>query len=199
MRTFALLASLALLLVSCGGEAPGGQAQQGGTEGRAAAPAAKTPAAKIQVAAEGIDADGHMHPGDADRCPVCAMKTKDKKMVSAIELEGGDTHYFCGTGCMMRSWLHPDHFLAAGGKKPKRAVTVDFFTGKHIDANQALWIAGSDVTGPMGRMIVPVMGEEAAKKFRERHGGHEPFKLSELDDAMWQKLMGKKAMPDAKN
>ena len=40
----------------------------------------------------------------------------------------------------------------------------------------------------MGRMLVPVLGDEALLKFRERHGGAIEFRLQELDAALWQRV-----------
>lgn len=146
----------------------------------------------------GLDAEGRMQPGPDDRCPVCAMTTHDRKMGSAIELEDGRTFYTCGTGCMLKCWLHPEVYLGAGEIGVKRAVTTEFFTGQHVDATSVVWVAGSDVVGPMGPMIVPLADESAAASFRERHGGTNTFGLDELDDAGWEAMTGKKVIPDAR-
>ena len=153
--------------------------------------AGRSPAAAVQ----GLDAAGGMHPGADDRCPVCAMTTHDRKMGSAIELNGGGTWYFCGTGCMMKAWLHPEIYLGAGDDTVRRAVTTEFFSGDQLDAAAVVWVAGSDVVGPMGPMIVPVADEAAAERFQERHGGKAVFRLPDLDDAMWESLTGKKVVP----
>ncbi len=149
-------------------------------------------------AALGLDDDNRMHPGDADRCPVCAMTTVDKKMVSAIELDDGRTYYFCGTGCMMKSSLHPEIYLGAGDAQVKRAVTTGYFTGAPLDAYTATWVAGSDVAGPMGPMIVPLSNPNSVTDFITRHGGKTTFVLKDLNDALWEEITGKKAIPDAK-
>ena len=66
-----------------------------------------------------------------DRCPVCAMMVrKHKKFASAIQLEDGATYYFCGTGCMIRTWLHPEVFLAKEKSQLKKPVVRAYFTGE---------------------------------------------------------------------
>ncbi len=176
-----LLLTATLLVTGCQGDR-----ETGGTSAEAPSHLA---------AAVAIGTDGQMHPGETDRCPVCAMTTHDRKMGAAIELSDDRTFYFCGPGCMMKSWLHPEIFLGAKDVTVKRAIVTDFFTGEHVDATAVNWVAGSDVLGPMGPMIVPVVGKEALATFLERHGGKTTFSLAELDDAMWETLTGKKAMP----
>lgn len=144
-------------------------------------------AGRLQPAARGLDAAGHMHPGPHDRCPVCAMPTADSKEVAAIELTDGATHYFCGARCMLRAWLEPKAHLAAGERKVVRARAIDYFTGEHVDAAEVWWVAGADVTGAMGRMIVPLLGDAAVTKFRERHGAPLVFRLRDLDASLLQR------------
>ena len=141
----------------------------------------------------GLSADGTMNPSEADRCPVCAMSTADKPMASAVELEDGRTYYFCGTGCMLWANLHTEEYLAVGPEAISRAMTRDYFTGLPLDAAEAYWIAGSDVVGAMGPMLVPLADEADIATFRERHGGTRVFRLDDLDGDRWEALLGRKA------
>lgn len=138
--------------------------------------------------------DGRMQIGPDDRCPVCAMKVAEHtKFASALQLRDGRTYYFCGTGCMLRTWLHPEVFLASSRTELRRGVAPDYFTGKHRDAAEVTWIAGSDVVGPMGPAIVPIGDDANVAEFKKRHGGKHTFELAELTDALWEKITGKKA------
>ncbi len=149
-------------------------------------------ARRLQPAAQGLDAEGQMHPGPEDRCPVCAMLCADKKMLAGIELKAGGTHYFCGPRCMLLSYLRPEQYLQTKATSIARAVVTEYFSGRQLDAKAVHWVAGSDLTGPMGQMIVPVLGDEALQTFRKRHGGEHVFRLEELDLGLWQKIIGKK-------
>jgi len=161
--------------------------------GAVSASASAAASAKPKAGA-GLDDQGRMQVGDDDRCPVCAMRVKEHpKFASAIALDDGLTYYFCGTGCMMRTWLHPEVFLGADRKRLDRAVVPEYFTGKHVDAAAVVWVAGSDVVGPMGPAIVPLADDESAAKFKERHGGKTTFKLGDLTDEKWEQMTGKKA------
>lgn len=151
-------------------------------------------AAALAPAKRGLDAQGQMRPSEGDRCPVCAMDvTRHPKFASAIQLEDGSTYYFCGTGCLIKSWLHPEIFLARTKGELKRAVTREYFGGKTVDALAAHWVAGSDVVGPMGPALVPLEREADIETFKQRHGGKTTFKLSSLTDERWEQLTGKSA------
>ena len=74
-----------------------------------------------------LDENNRMQISDQDRCPVCGMKVAEHaKFSSAIQLTDETTFYFCGTGCMMRSWLHPEIFLAT--EKESRAWWSQYAT-----------------------------------------------------------------------
>jgi nitrous oxide reductase accessory protein NosL len=147
-------------------------------------------------ALQGIDPKGSLHLSEADRCPVCAMKVKNHpRFACGIELNDGRTFHFCGTGCMIRSWLHPESFLGVEKSDLKRCVVQDYFDGNHVDGLSVIWVAGSDVVGPMGPALVPVKDEEALEAFLRRHGGRITFRLADLDDERWEAITGKKAVP----
>lgn len=147
-------------------------------------------------AAVPLDAAGGMQLSPGDRCPVCAMPvTAHAPFAAAIQLTDGRTYHFCSTGCMLRSWLHPEIFLGAERSRLRRCAVHDYFSGGSLDGLAALWVAGSDVLGPMGPAPVALKSPADAAAFRRRHGGREPFRLSELDDARWEALTGRRAAP----
>ena len=153
------------------------------------------PAGAVASPARGtLGADGNLSPHPDDRCPVCAMKPhKNPKFASAIEHADGRVWYFCGTGCMIRSWLHPEIFLGVEPGTLKRSVVPGYFDGKPVDGAKARWVAGSDVVGPMGPALVPLATETEAAAFVKRHGGNHRFRLGELNDERWQEITGKPA------
>jgi len=160
------------------------------------AQAASSPKAAPRAARTPLDADGRMHFSAEDRCPVCAMRaTTNPKFTSAIELRDGRTFYFCGTGCMIRSWLHPEVFLNVTKKDLRRAVVQDYFSGEHVDAMDVYWVAGSDVVGPMGPALVPLKSKGDLNAFQRRHGGTTIFRLADMTPEKWQDITGKKSRP----
>ena len=143
-----------------------------------------------------LDERGAMHISRQDRCPVCAMQvSKHQKFACAVELRNGSTFYFCGSGCMIRSWMHPEIFLGATKAELKRSVVQDYFTGEQVPGESVYWVAGSDVIGPMGPALVPLKNEQDLNVFKKRHGAKAVFRLSEMTDEKWQQLTGKEAAP----
>ena len=163
---------------------------------RAKTPSTKPGKAGPVPAVLGIDQEGELHFSEGDRCPVCAMKVKDHpKFACGIELNDGRTFYFCGTGCMIRAWLHPEAFLGVEKSSLERSVVQDYFEGQHVDGLSVLWVAGSDVVGPMGPALVPVQDAGALEAFKQRHGGRVTFRLADLNDEKWKSITGKKVLP----
>jgi nitrous oxide reductase accessory protein NosL len=149
-----------------------------------------------QPGLKSLDEAGAMQISSQDRCPVCAMQvSKYEKFACAVQLMNGNTFYFCGSGCMIRSWLHPDIFLGAEKEELKRSVVQDYFTGEQVPGRSVYWVAGSDVIGPMGPALVPLKNEKDLDVFKKRHGAKAVFRLSEMTDEKWQQLTGKKAAP----
>ena len=130
-----------------------------------------------------------------DRCPVCAMPVhRHAKFAAAIQLNDGSTYYFCATGCMIKSWLHPEIYLNRAKEDLARPVVQEYFSGRPMDARDVVWVAGSDVIGPMGPYLTPLSGDNL-EPFRKRHGGKRTFRLLDMDDALWESITGKKAVP----
>lgn len=149
-----------------------------------------------QPAVTPVDDSGRMHISDGDRCPVCAMNVQaHRKFASAIELMDGRTFYFCGTGCMIRTWMHPEVFLNAPKADLNRCWVQDYFSGEHVDGSSVIWVAGSDVVGPMGPALVPLKSEKDLAAFKARHGAKTTFRLNEMNDEAWERITGKKAAP----
>ena len=153
------------------------------------------PAVKGKVATaalKGITPEGKMHFSEEDRCPVCAMPiTKHQKFASSIELKDGTTYYFCGTGCMIKSWLHPEVYMGQEKSKLKRAIVPEYFNGENVDAATVTFVAGSDVIGPMGPALVPLKNAEDVATFKKRHGGKSTFTMADMNDDLWRKITGK--------
>ena len=147
-------------------------------------------------AATPLAADGRMQIGPADRCPVCAMfPARRPQAAAAMTLKSGQTYYFCGNGCLLRSWLRPTIYLGQVREAIDRLVVRDYFSGRPIDARTATWVAGSDVIGPMGPAIVALADPDQLATFKKRHGGTIVFSFEQIDDALWKQI-SRRELPD---
>jgi len=151
-----------------------------------------------EAAQVGLDGQGHMRPSGEDRCPVCAMPVLEptRPLLSAISLDDGRTFYFCGTGCMIKTWLAPEQYLRATKEALDRPVVREYFDGDHVDARSVTFVTGSDVVGPMGPAIVPLDSAEDVETFQRRHGGTKSFSLNELDAASFRSILARRAGRD---
>lgn len=162
------------------------------TAGAAAAQGGPSPAT-IPLAA-----DGQMVLSESDRCPVCAMfPARRPETAAAMTLTSGETFYFCGNGCLLRTWLRPTVYLGRKQAAIERIVVRDYFSGKPVDGRRATWIAGSDVVGPMGPAIVVLGDRGQLETFKKRHGGQTVFSFDQVDDALW-KSISRRELPEAK-
>lgn len=151
---------------------------------------ARTAPGESPLAAQNpLTADGQMQISAQDRCPVCGMfPAKRPKTAAAMALADGRTFYFCGNGCLLRTWHAAPTYLNAPRETIQRMVARDYFSGAPIDAYKAWWVAGSDVIGPMGPAIVALQTEPAVTQFKTRHGGKKVFQMVDMDEALWNSL-----------
>ena len=139
-----------------------------------------------------LDENGRMQISPEDRCPVCGMKVhRYPKFAAAIQLRNSAVFYFCSTGCMVRSWMHPEIYLATTPTELKQPVVKEYFTGRQVDGRSIIFVFGSDVIGPMGPALVPIMDENYLKVFKKRHGAKSQFLLNDMDDDKWLEMTGR--------
>ena len=140
-----------------------------------------------------LDENRQMQVSPSDRCPVCGMRViQYSKFNGAIQLKDTATYYFCSTGCLIHSWMHPEIYLGMARELLERPIVREYFSGRQMDARDTIFVYGSDVIGPMGPALVPVLDERTLKVFKKRHGGKTQVMLNDLNDDRWYKMTGKK-------
>lgn len=140
-----------------------------------------------------LDENRQLQVSPGDRCPVCGMTViQYPKFNCAIQLKNATTYYFCTTGCMIRSWMHPEIYLGTTKEMLERPIVREYFSGRQIDARDAIFVYGSDVIGPMGPALVPVLDERYLEVFKKRHGGKTQVLLKDLTDDRWYEMTGRK-------
>ncbi|BBO91441.1 nitrous oxide reductase accessory protein NosL [Desulfosarcina ovata] len=140
-------------------------------------------------ALKALSADGQMVMSPSDRCPVCAMfPARRPDSAAAMTLTSGETFYFCSNGCLLRTWLRPGAYLGRDRSEIDRLVVWDYFSGRPIDARNAVWVAGSDVIGPMGPAIVALEDSGQLDTFNRRHHGKTVFRFDQLNDDLWRRI-----------
>lgn len=91
----------------------------------------------------------------ADEVPAFAAYARD---ASGSELR------FDAPRCLFR-------FLAGpSGRGARAAEVTEHYSQARVPAEAVVYIVGSDVTGPMGRDLIPVAREHAARFVEDHHG-----------------------------
>lgn len=97
--------------------------------------------------------------------------------VAALRFPDGKVEYFDGPKDMFKRLF----ILKGKGSAPSVFVT-DYYSAKLVKADSLHFVAGSDVSGPMGRDLVPLAGEKEAAGFRRDHGGKAVYMLCEITE-----------------
>lgn len=112
-------------------------------------------------------------PGEKDRCAVCGMFVAPfPQWTAAIELKDGRHFYFDGPKDLFICLFDLPAYLPGVSMDQVAGVYVtEYYSTSLHPATEVIFVTGSDVLGPMGQELVPVLGREAAETFRRDHKG----------------------------
>jgi nitrous oxide reductase accessory protein NosL len=135
------------------------------------------PAAPVQPAETGMP-----KPTAKDKCPVCGMFiTKYPDWTSAVVFKDGSRAFFDGPKDMFKYLLDLKKYNPSQKKEEVAVVWVlDYYTLSPLKAQKAFFVLGSDVYGPMGRELIPLEKESAAREFMRDHKGVRIIRFSEV-------------------
>ncbi len=131
---------------------------------------------------EAASANEFIAPTPKDKCPVCGMFVhKYRKWVAEIAFKDDSYVVFDGCKDMFKYYLNLAKYTKGRSRDDIAAIYVtEYYTLKVHKASEVLFIAGSDVMGPMGHELIPVKGEDAAKIFMIGHLGDKAIRLDEI-------------------
>ena len=112
-------------------------------------------------------------PGKDERCAVCGMFVAPfPQWTSVIELKDGRRFYFDGPKDMFICLFDLPGYLPGVNLEQVAGVYVTEYYGATLQpAGEVIFVTGSDVLGPMGQELVPVLGRAAAETFLRDHAG----------------------------
>jgi len=121
-------------------------------------------------------------PSSKDKCPVCGMfVAKYPDFLATIRLQDGSWVFFDGAKDMFKYYLDIQKYHPSRKQSDIVAVYVtDYYNLSPIKANEAAYVIGSDIYGPMGRELIPFENEDEAKEFMKDHNGKSSLKFEEL-------------------
>jgi nitrous oxide reductase accessory protein NosL len=126
------------------------------------------------------------------KCPVCGMYVyKYPRWVATLEVERNNARtklYFDCVKDLVKFYQNPS---AWGKYKKIKIVSVevtDYYKQSPLDGKHAVYVANSDVLGPMGNELIPFDTLENAKVFRKDHGGSIIQKFENITPGIIKKL-----------
>lgn len=129
--------------------------------------------------------DGPPPPGPKDRCAVCGMfVAKYPNWVATIAYPDGTHRFFDGPKDLFRYLVSKDGSTA----RDAEIWVTDYYTIKPLNAREAIFVAGSDVFGPMGAELIPLATADLAESFRADHGGADVLTFDRIDEVVLRSL-----------
>lgn len=125
-------------------------------------------------------------PGAADKCPVCGMfVAKYPGFAAQVQLKDGRVYHFDSSKDLFTFYQNLPRY--APGKKAADVAAVlvtNYYDMSIIDGAAAWYVAGSNVTGPMGAELVPFRKEADAKEFTKDHKGKKILRFRDITPAV---------------
>ena len=123
-----------------------------------------------------------------DKCPVCGMFVyKYPKWTTQIVYKDGNRLSFDGVKDMMKFYFNRTKygkFETLTKENISKILVIDYYNQKTIDARDAYFVIGSNITGPMGEELISFENINNAKTFVNDHNGKKivTFKEIKMED-----------------
>lgn len=129
-------------------------------------------------------------PSAREKCPVCGMfVAKYPDWVAVLRFKDGRALSFDGPKDLFTAYLDLTRY--APGRSPADVAAIevkDYYSLRPIDGFKAVFVIGSDVTGPMGRELVPFADAGDAAAFLQDHHGRRSLRFSEITASVLRTL-----------
>ena len=131
-----------------------------------------------------------IHYLEKDKCPVCNMfVAKNPNWAAQIAFRDGTYVVFDGPRDMFTYYFHINAYNQGKTKEEvKDMLVLEYYNLKPVYAEDAFFVIGSDILGPMGREIIPFDTMEAAKEFKRDHQGKEILRFGEVTNALIEEM-----------
>ena len=112
-------------------------------------------------------------PGPGDTCPVCGMfVAKYPEWIGTVLYKDGHAHHFDGAKDLFKYLLDLPKWAPDHRSEEISAIAVTEYYGLNLtDARKAYYVIGSDVLGPMGHELIPLLSRADAEEFMRDHKG----------------------------
>jgi copper chaperone NosL len=144
----------------------------------------------MAVAQAGAGEGTYIKPTGKEKCPVCGMfVAKYPDWIAEVILRSGGHEVFDGPKDLFKFLAAVGEYAPGRSKSDVVSVFVhDYYSVEPIDGRAALYVLGSDVTGPMGRELVPFGKEADARAFQQDHHGKKILRFNEITKDVLREL-----------
>ncbi len=133
---------------------------------------------------------GPSKPSKQDKCPVCGMFVhKYPDWVGEIVFKDGKTVFFDGPKDLFKYYFSLQKYAPGKSLGDISAIYVsEYYDMKSIKAEDAFFVVGSDVYGPMGRELIPLSSKAEAETFTADHKGKTILRFKDVNRETIEKL-----------
>ena len=115
------------------------------------------------------------------RCSVCGMfVAKYPSWITQVLHDDGTVYFFDGIKDMLAYYLAPQKYGNQQKDSIKEIWVKDYYSLNWLHAQEAYYVSGSDVYGPMGHELIPFHSRKAAESFLKDHKGKQVFAFDEI-------------------
>jgi nitrous oxide reductase accessory protein NosL len=111
------------------------------------------------------------------------------RWIAGLTNSTGAQERFCCERCMFA------HLRSPEGAEDRNAWVTEYYTQRRMPVGEVLFVMGSDVTGPMGKALVPIAGRAQAELFMKDHYGSRILTADEITLEVLREVAGKPAAP----
>ena len=129
-------------------------------------------------------------PAERDKCPVCGMFVyKYPDWVAQVVYKDGTADFFDGTKDLFKYYFNVKKYNPKRSQADIAVLYVsEYYDMKLIKAEDAFFVIGSDVYGPMGRELIPLTSRAAAETFKADHKGKTIIEFKDVTEKTIEKL-----------
>lgn len=134
--------------------------------------------------------DAFPAPTKRDKCPVCGMFVSGyQDWLAVVRLKSGKIAYFDGPKDMFTYLLNLRKYDPTAKPTDITEILVkDYYSLAPIDARAAYFVLDSNVTGPMGRELIPLARKQDAEEFKTDHNGKRVLRFNQVTPAVLKSL-----------
>jgi copper chaperone NosL len=121
-----------------------------------------------------------------ERCRKCGMLVDQApRWIAGLTNSTGAQERFCCERCMFA------HLRSPEGAQARGAWVTEYYTQQRLPVGEVLFVMGSDITGPMGKALVPIAGRPAAEQFMKDHYGSRTLTADEITPDVLREVAGR--------